>query len=211
MLKTGHATISGFEAAIRGCRYSWNSQDKSDSKYKFAKDEHGFVTTNYVLGENDLALLSKLVKAGDEHAKALRMVTVWVDVTAPRYWWTEFDTYHFVTRCSESTMHTITNRAFTGSDFSYDGGMLLSDILYNLNNLRTCYKAVENDKELRTPLWRQIIQILPQSYNQTSVICTNYQELRHMYKQRKNHKLTEWHDFCDWIESLPYAKELICV
>jgi hypothetical protein len=228
MIKIENTEVYGFEAAIRGARNPYDSWDKSDSClcdgrssicdncYMKPEDDYApcyFGNTNkgrlYVVGAEDMKLLKKLAKAGDVHGKALRMINVTCDITAPLYWWKEADTYKVGTvRNSCSTMHTITNKEFTLDDFSheYAGDFeIMSDIVKHLNQLRLLYLRSQ-DKAY----WYAIIQILPSSYNQRSTWQANYQVLRHMYHARKNHKLNEWIEFCRWIETLPYGKELIC-
>lgn len=162
------------------------------------------------VGEKDLDLAHRLSKAGTDHSKYLRQIPVLVSITAPRYWWTEFDTYKVGTTAnSESTMHTIHKKELTEEDFSWDealGGVGLSTVVELLNLLRDSYLVTNNKDD-----WRNIIQLLPQSFNQTRVVSLNYQVLKTMYHARKNHKLSEWHEFCRWVESLPYAKEMLLV
>lgn len=205
MIKIENTDVYGFEAAIRGMRNPWNSWERSDSVI--------LPTENIVdVGENDLALMKKLVSAGTDHSKFMRMINVTCDITAPMYWWKEADTYKVGTvRNSCSTMHKITAKEFTLDDFSIDdfriefGGTLLSDLFVNIiadcEYVRT--KFIETgDKRY----WRGLIQLLPSSYNQRATVQMNYAVLRNMYHARKNHKLDEWHDFCRWIESLPYSE-----
>lgn len=182
--------IYGFEEAIRGMRNSWDSWDKSDN-----------------LGENDLQLMKKLCKAGSDHRKFLRMITVSCDITAPIYWWKEFDTYKVGTvRNSCSTIHTITNKEFTIDDFTHGhllgaGEKCLQQTIDILNELRECY--LETKFKV---YWYQIIQLLPSSYNQRATVLLNYEVLMNMYHSRKNHKLDEWREFCELIEDLPYSE-----
>lgn len=202
MIKIDLTEVYGFDTAVRAMRNSFDSWDKSDS------EDVGF----FHLGLADKALMKKLIRAGDDHAKFMRFITVTCDITAPRYWWTEFDTYKVGTvRCSCSTMHTITKKHLELDDFSHDGyavqhETLDSAYLRTLNALIDEYCDHTLTDEERESTWRSIIQSLPQSYNQKSTVLLNYQVLRHMYKVRKNHKLTEWHEFCDWIEQLPYSE-----
>lgn len=206
MIKIEKTDLHGFDVAIRAMRNSFDSWEKSDSEWKNGE---------YVLGKDDLALMQKLIRNGDDHAKFMRFVTVTCDITAPRYWWTEFDTYKVGTvRCSCSTMHTITKREITLDMFSLDGCItgarsVMSIVIETLNNLRyRVLNPTDTDKKTGEVKrhWRSIIQLLPQSYNQKSTVMLNYQVLRHMYHARKAHKLTEWHEFCTWIESLPYSE-----
>ena len=163
----------------------------------------------YVLGENDLNLAKKLCKAGSDHRKFIRQILVSVDITAPLYWWKEFDTYKVATVAnSTSTMHKIHSRPFEMSDFSCDrltaGGVkALESLLEYLEDCRI--KFVETKDKA---YWYDIIQLLPESYNQTRTITMNYENLLNMYYARRNHKLAEWHTYCDWILTLPYTKEL---
>lgn len=190
------------ENAIRGARNPMNSWAKSDSFY----DNEG----NYILGENDLSLAKRLRIAGSDHRKYLRQVFVSVDITAPMYWWKEYDTYKVGTVAnSTSTMHKIHTKKFELSDFSYDR---LSSL--GLDAMEYIIKALE-DARLRfinsrnSDDWYDMIQLLPSSYNQMRTCTLNYESLINIYYARRNHKLNEWHVFCDWIKKLPYAKELI--
>ena len=197
-------SVMNFENAIRGARNPLNSWAKSDSYY----DENG----NYILGENDLGLAKKLAKAGSDHRKYLRQIFVSVDITAPLYWWNEYDTYKVATVAnSTSTMHKIHSKTFERSDFSCDKmsdkalSVLDSTIEY-LEEARL--KFIENkDKQY----WNDMIQLLPSSYNQMRTCTFNYETLINIYYARRTHKLDEWHVMCDWIMSLPYAKELIAI
>lgn len=202
MLKTERIAVMNFENAMRGARNPLNSWARSDSFY----DEQG----NFVLGPNDLDLAKRLRNAGSDHRKYLRQVLVCMDITAPMYWWKEFDTYKVGTVAnSTSTMHKIHAAPFTAEDFScermteatrkqFDG------VIAYLEDLRVRYNETK-DKAL----WVDMIQFLPSSYNQMRTVTMNYENLINMYHARKNHKLTEWHDLCAAIEQLPYAKELI--
>lgn len=205
MLKIERAQVMNLENAIRGARNPMNSWSRMDSAY----DANG----NYVLGENDLDLARRLARAGSDHRKFLRQIFVSVDITAPLYWWKEFDTYKVGTVAnSTSTMHKIHAKPFERDDFSHDrlddGALAALDaIIAYLESERL--KFVEK-KEERQP-WHNMIQLLPSSYNQMRTVTMNYENLINMYYARKTHKLAEWHTFCDWILSLPYASELICV
>ena len=208
MIKIENTNEYGFKAAIRGMRNSWNSWEKSDSYSTYIEDEHTLQRApfEFFIGENDLELMKKLVKAGSDHSKFMRMINVTVDITAPMYWWKEFDTYKVGTvRNSCSTMHKITEKEFTLDDFSfehcYDNEGDIPYLVTMLNQLRIDYIKT-GDKNL----WYSIIQLLPSSYNQRATIQLNYAVLRNMYHARKNHPLDEWHDFCHWIESLPYSE-----
>ena len=230
MIKIENTDVFGFEAAIHGMRNPMNSWDKSDSYWTYIEDEHTLQRApfEFFVGDNDLALMKKLAAAGTDHSKFMRMIIVTCDITAPLYWWKEFDTYKVGTvRNSCSTMHTITAKEFTLSDFSREH-LFTSDVQYYqvndteedetidlstsalevlgltiqaLNAYRKLYLKINNEK-----FWRQLIQLLPSSYNQRATVQLNYAVLRNMYHSRKNHKLDEWRDFCRWIESLPYSE-----
>ena len=205
MLKTERSAVMNFEGAIRGARNPMNSWNRMDSHY----DENG----NYILGPNDLDLAKRLAHAGSDHRKFLRQIFVTVDITAPLYWWKEFDTYKVGTTAnSTSTMHKIHAKEFTRDDFSCDrmdeGGLALLDtVIAYLESERQKFLADKADKQA----WHNMIQTLPSSYNQMRTVTLNYENLINMYYARRNHKLAEWHVLCDWILSLPYAQELICV
>lgn len=205
MLTTERSAVMNFEGAIRGARNPMNSWHKMDSHY----DENG----NYVLGPNDLDLAKRLAHAGSDHRKFLRQIFVTVDITAPLYWWKEFDTYKVGTTAnSTSTMHKIHAKEFTREDFSCDrmdeGGLALLDtVIAYLESERQKFIADKDNKQA----WHNMIQTLPTSYNQMRTVTLNYENLINMYYARRHHKLAEWHVLCDWIMSLPYAQELICV
>ncbi len=205
MIKIECTSVMNMENAIRGARNPMNSWGRMDSVY----DEKG----NFVLGENDLDLAKRLAHAGSDHRKFLRQIFVSVDITAPLYWWKEFDTYKVGTVAnSTSTMHKIHSKAFERSDFSCDrlddaGLEALDSLIAYLEAERV--KFCEN-KENRQP-WHNMIQLLPSSYNQMRTVTMNYENLINMYYARETHKLAEWHTYCDWIRSLPYAAELILV
>jgi hypothetical protein len=168
---------------------------------------------NYVLGENDLSLAIRLAKAGNDHRKFLRQIFVSVDITAPLYWWKEFDTYKVGTVANScSTMHKIHSKAFDRDDFSHDrldeGGLRMLDATVEyLEAERQKFVADKDNKQS----WHNMIQMLPSSYNQMRTVTLNYENLINIYYARRNHKLAEWHTVCEWIESLPYAKELILI
>ena len=200
MIDIRDQNIFGWEVAIHGMRNSWASWKKSDTTYK----EDGSID---ILGEKDHNLMMKLVKAGSSHAKFRRMILVTCDITAPLYWWKEFDTYKIGTVAnSASTMHTITSSPFDISNFSHEhleapAKAELYFLIDIFNAFRDKYMN-SNDKKY----WWQIIQLLPSSYNQTRTLLLNYEVLSNMYKDRKDHKLNEWRDFCSWIKkSLPYS------
>ncbi len=205
MLKTERSAVMNLEGAIRGARNPMNSWHRMDSYY----DENG----NYVLGPNDLDLAKRLAHAGSDHRKYLRQIFVTVDITAPLYWWKEFDTYKVGTTAnSTSTMHKIHAKEFSREDFSCDrmdeGGLALLDtVIAYLESERQKFLADKNDKQA----WHNMIQTLPSSYNQMRTVTLNYENLINMYYARRNHKLAEWHVLCDWILSLPYANDLICI
>lgn len=211
-IKIENVGVYGFEAAIRGMRNPMNSWDRSDSDCKTIIRDNGKYVEDFI-GNNDLKLMKLLAKAGSVHAKYRRMITVTCDITAPLYWWKEFDTYKVGTvRNSCSTMHKIADKEFTYDDFSTEhiGGVPNCDPLYCsafetiievLNEARHCYLDTR-DKAY----WWQMIQLLPSSYNQRATVQLNYEVLAGMYYWRKDHKLDEWHTFCEWVESLPYSE-----
>lgn len=227
MIKLEHTDVYGFEAAIRGMRNPMNSWDKSDSGYVDCENYEGVACKSecpyghfciespywhYNIGENDLALMRQLAHAGDDHGKFARFINITVDITAPLYWWKEFDTYKVGTVSNScSTMHKIHEKAFTLYDFShehlsvgvYSNTELLISVIACLNVARELFLET-NDKKY----WWQMIQLLPSSYNQRCTVQLNYQVLNRIYNARKNHKLDEWHEFCDWIEELPYFREI---
>lgn len=202
MIKLERTSVMNLENAIRGARNPLNSWGRMDSAY----DEDG----NYVLGPNDLGLAKRLRKAGSDHRKYIRQVFVSVDITAPLYWWKEYDTYKIATVAnSTSTMHKIHSKPFELDDFSHDhltpeGLAFMETIVEHLEEIRLRYMDTK-DKAY----WYDLIQLLPSSYNQMRTCTLNYETLINIYFARRNHKLTEWHTFCDWIAGLPYAKELI--
>ena len=203
MIKIEHGSVMNLENAIRGARNPLNSWAKSDSYY----DENG----NYVLGENDIGLAKRLCSAGSDHRKFMRQILVSVDITAPLYWWKEFDTYKVATVAnSTSTMHKIHAKPFEMSDFSTDcmtdgAKEIFEKFIEYIEETRLKY--MENKDKA---YWLDLIQLLPSSYNQLRTVTMNYETLVNIYYARRIHKLSEWHVLCDWILSLPYAKELIC-
>ena len=205
MLKIERDAVMNLENAMRGARNPMNSWAKSDSYY----DEDG----NYVYGPADLEFGNRLCRAGSDHRKFIRQIFVSVDITAPLYWWKEFDTYKVGTVAnSTSTMHKIHSKPFDREDFSYDrldeGGLAMLDaVIAYLETEREKFNADRDDRQS----WHNMIQMLPSSYNQMRTVTMNYENLMNMYYARRNHKLAEWHVFCDWIKSLPYAEELILV
>lgn len=226
MIKIENVNVCGWEAAIRGMRNPKNSWDKSDSFYgcilggeaKGCNDCGNWHacrnTAKYCIGANDLELMKSLVKAGSDHSKFMRMITVTLDITAPLYWWKEADTYKVGTvRNSCSTMHKIHSKEFTLDDFSVDDFSYIPIITEV--SFKEVFKLIISECEFHRKRyletndkkhWRALIQILPSSYNQRATIQLNYAVLRNMYHSRKNHKLDEWKDFCKWIESLPYSE-----
>lgn len=206
MITFKNISVFGFEPAIRGMRNPMNSWDKSDSQY---------IRGCFHVGKNDLKLMKKLAESGTDHRKYLRMVTVYCDITAPLYWWKEFDTYKVGTVANScSTMHKIQAKEFTLDDFSHEHILhetftglvnpvtLLNAIVDALNQNRELYLQTKDKK-----YWWQMIQLLPSSYNQNRTVMLNYEVLANIYKSRKNHKLDEWRTFCKWIEnSLPYSE-----
>lgn len=219
MLKVENTETCGWEAAIRGMRNPKNSWDKSDSEWKYyGGDCYKGV---FVIGKNDLDLMMRLRNAGTDHRKYLRMITVYCDITAPLYWWKEFDTYKVGSVANScSTMHKIHAKEFTLNDFSHEhlnshAIEVLKKTIDELNNYRDFCVAWEgcgiNLKKMyelsdRKDAWWQMIQLLPSSYNQKRTVELNYEVLANMYKSRKNHKLDEWHTLCDWIKELPYPQ-----
>lgn len=224
MLKIENVEVVGWEAAIRGMRNPKNSWAKSDSE---------FWDDDFKMGNNDYKLMMQLASGGPVHAKYRRMVTVYVDITAPLYWWKEFDTYKVGTVANScSTMHKLTEKEFTLDDFSHEhlnaffldsphvkvgcGDCCFSALgLLNLQieMLNVCREkyltALKTEEYTGLPakdIWWQMIQLLPSSYNQKRTVMLNYEVLAGIYPMRKNHKLDEWHTFCDWIKNLPYSE-----
>ena len=205
MITLERTSVMNMENAVRGARNPMNSWNRMDSYY----DDNG----RFVLGPNDLDLAKRLARAGSDHRKYLRQIFVTVDITAPLYWWKEFDTYKVGTVANScSTMHKIHTKPFGREDFSCDrldeGGLAALDALIAYLEAER-QKFCEN-KENRQP-WHNMIQLLPSSFNQMRTVTMNYENLVNMYYARKNHKLAEWHTLCDWIKSLPYAEDLILI
>ena len=202
MLTLKNTSVMNFENAIRGARNPKNSWGRMDS--------HTEPDGSFVFGPNDLDLAMRLAKAGSDHRKYLRMVFVSVDVTAPLYWWKEYDTYKVATVAnSTSTMHKIHSKPFSMDDFSCDHmtdgtKKFMETVVAELENIRLRFKETKSKDD-----WYDMIQLLPSSYNQMRTCTFNYETLINIYRARKNHKLAEWHTFCDWIETLPYAEQLI--
>lgn len=249
MLKIEKDQVVGWEHAIRGMRNPKNSWEKSDSKYcseydhppiegscqycpydSMCNKSEKAMQQMYLIESNDLNLMTTLRNAGTDHRKFMRMITVYLDITAPLYWWKEFDTYKVGTVANScSTMHKIAAKEFTPDDFSHehllnmanndasdalflndannirvDGDDLLGLIINVLNYYRGRYIKTKDKR-----YWWQMIQLLPSSYNQKRTVMLNYEVLANIYKSRKDHKLDEWHTFCDWIEDLPYSELII--
>lgn len=229
MVKIENVEVVGWEAAIRGMRNPMNSWEKSDSEFSVCECEqwpHDIKKSLVKLGPNDQGLMTRLRNAGTDHRKFMRMIAVYVDITAPLYWWKEFDTYKIGTVANScSTMHKIAAKEFTLEDFScehlldlnnndagdalfldgtnirVDGSDLLGLTINVLNYYRNRYLKTKNKR-----YWWQMIQLLPSSYNQKRTVMLNYEVLANIYKSRKNHKLDEWKDFCEWIKTLPYSE-----
>lgn len=213
MIKIEDIYVTGFPEAVKGMRNPLNSWHLSDSEFI----ETGDSEECYILGERDFNLAKSLAKAGRDHAKYRRMIVVYADITAPLYWWKEFDTYKVGTVANScSTMHTIAKKEFTVDDFSHDQLItskddrtwssmdLLEAICEALNDFRRLYLETGNKT-----YWWQIIQLLPSSYNQKRTVMMNYEVLANIWKGREGHKLDEWHRFRDWIAGLPYAEGII--
>ena len=202
MIVLERTSVMNLENAMRGARNPMNSWGRMDSFY----DEDG----NFVLGPNDLDLAKRLRKAGSDHRKYIRQIFVSVDITAPLYWWKEYDTYKVATVAnSTSTMHKIHSKPFELDDFSHDHMTpetlsFMNTVVEQLEDIRQKYVQDKKKED-----WYDLIQLLPSSYNQLRTCSMNYETLINMYQARKNHKLQEWHTFCDWVKTLPYAQELI--
>ena len=230
MIRLENTEVVGWEHAIRGMRNPMNSWEKSDSDYRpilcsrcdncasyqleqwedCKKCEVEIETSSYngfMIGPNDLDLMMRLRNAGTDHRKFMRMITVYLDITAPLYWWKEFDTYKVGTVANScSTMHKIQEKEFTLDDFSCEH--LGPPSIANLKNIIKCMNDYREEflKDSKKHNWWQMIQLLPSSYNQKRTVMLNYEVLANIYKSRKNHKLDEWIEFCKWIESLPYSE-----
>lgn len=203
MIQIENVEVFGWETAIRGMRNPLNSWVRSDSS--FAEYSGSLIE----IGENDLKLMKNLSKAGNDHAKYLRMINVTMDINAPLYWWKEFDTYKIGTVANScSTMHKIHAKEFELSDFSWEhlnpfSLAVLERVIQELNHGRDYFLESKDKKD-----WWQMIQLLPSSYNQRRTVQLNYQVLKNMYLSRKHHKLDEWVEFCKWCETLPYFSEI---
>ena len=226
MLKIENVEVLGWEHAIRGMRNPKNSWAKSDSgpECPYGKEKCcGECQQNFCIGPNDKQLMMALHNAGTDHRKFMRMIIVYLDITAPLYWWKEFDTYKVGTVANScSTMHKIADKEFTREDFScehllgdntipdhdYQSSTYVLDmVIQSLNFWRNEYlKGTESGIPKDKRWWWQMIQLLPSSYNQRRTVMLNYEVLANMYKSRRNHKLDEWHTFCDWVEGLPYSE-----
>lgn len=224
MIKFENVDMYGFDAAIRGMRNPMNSWDKSDSRY----EPHCETCPTcggecFRVGKNDLDLMRRLAHAGDDHGKFARFITVTVDIVAPLYWWKEFDTYKIGTVSNScSTMHKLMDKPFATSDFSFEyvekivDPDTIAELINQLNELRDAYLVFDElleagkikDGFSKKDVWYTLIQWLPSSYNQRRTVQFNYQVLNRIYRARQNHKLDEWHDFCDWVWGLPYFKEI---
>ena len=239
MLKIEKTEVVGWEAAIRGMRNPMNSWEQSDSGHcqrDLTRDcatcvhrDTGYsacTAGHFDVGPRDYDLMTRLRNAGTDHRKFMRMIEVYVDITAPLYWWKEYDTYKVGTVANScSTMHKIAAKEFTLDDFSHEHlGVLIpaelndgEEVFQNLTiehlkntikvlNIQRGFYNRETNQDLKKKYWWQMIQLLPSSYNQKRTVMLNYEVLANMYKSRKGHRLDEWHTFCDWIESLPYSE-----
>lgn len=215
-IRMENTQVFGIEAAVRGMRNPMNSWNKSDSFTCTSYSLNGCFCrckdvekcfNGFVIGNADYELMKCLREAGSEHRKFMRMITVYVDVTAPLYWWKEFETYKIGTVSNScSTMHRIHSKEFSPSDFSMEHleGISLNAMQYTidtLNHFRELYLSSTKEKSF----WWQMIQLLPSSYNQKRTICMNYEVITRIYEQRNGHKLDEWNDLCDWIKTLPFS------
>lgn len=235
MIKIEKTDVYGFEAAVRGMRNPLNSWELSDSHELdcrlFTCEEcafeglcaEGYPRGAHHVGNNDLALMRKLAHAGDDHGKFGRFINVTVDIVAPLYWWLEFDTYKIGTVANScSKMHKLMDKPFDAGDFSFDyvnktiDSDKIAELIEQLNELRDIYLSFDELLEAgkigngfsKKDVWYTLIQWLPSSYNQKRTVQLNYQVLNRIYNARKNHKLDEWHDLCDWALGLPYFKEI---
>jgi hypothetical protein len=217
MIKLERTDVMNMENAIRGARNPMNSWDRMDSGWEFVEDP-SVINPNdevkFILGPNDLALARKLIKAGSDHRKFMRQIFVSVDITAPFYWWKEMDTYKVATVANScSTMHKLTHKKFEVDDFSHEhldsfSMRQLECLIEYLNKCRDNYLGDYGKINGQKGMWWQMIQLLPSSYNQLRTVTLNYETLLNQYHARKHHKLDEWHTYCDWIETLPYFKEM---
>lgn len=217
MIKIENVEVMGWEASIRGMRNPMNSWEKSDDTNIIVATDK-YLREKCGIGYDDFILMKRLAKSGTDHCKFMHMITVYLDITAPLYWWKEFDTYKVGTVANScSTLHNITEKEFTLEDFSYEHldirtRKILEEIIKALNDYRTLYinynpddfqiKGCPSEKDI----WRQMIQLMPSSYNQHCTVMLNYEVLTNIYKSCKNHKLDEWREFCDWIKTLPLSE-----
>ena len=210
MIRIEHVEVHGWEMAIRGMRNPLNSWEKSDSYYGMVEDPEPINPcdwADFIIGPNDLGLMHRLAAAGSDHRKFMRMIMVGMDITAPLYWFKEFDTYKVGTVANScSTMHTIHTKEFTLDDFSHEHLLdanlkALNMLISHLNACRELFNATKGKV-----FWQQMIQLLPTSYNQKRTVLLNYEVLRNIYHARRHHKLDEWHGFCDMVETLPHAE-----
>ena len=230
MIKVENIEVWGFEHALRGMRNPLNSWNRSDSYFTYFEDSETMQTAKleFFAGENDLYLMRRLYKAGAEHRKFLRQIFVSMDIIAPRFWFLEFDTYKIGTVSNScSTMHTIMKKEFTLEDFSFDSSLPWAGddciaLVEDLNHIREIYLLPESeyeelcesvgfkDNEIppKETVWRALIELLPQSYNQRRTVTMNYENVFNMIHQRENHKLSEWRYFTDILKNLPYVKEI---
>ena len=220
-MKFEHTEVMNFDGALRGMRNPLESWAKSDSKIAW---EYGEIP-HYEIGPNDMDLAKRLIAGGGEHRKFMRQIFVSVDITAPLYWWKEFDTYKVGTTAnSTSTMHKLASKPITPDCFEMDDfedvgycfcevgddtieyktGDLMNALIENLERLRQKYNETKDKR-----YWKELVRLLPNGWLQTRTVTMNYENLRNMYHQRDHHKLTEWHSFCDWVKILPYAQEFI--
>jgi hypothetical protein len=219
MLKIEHTEVMGWEAAIRGMRNPLNSWDQSDSYYGMVEDPSPINPDDWayiIIGDKDYDLMKRLRNAGTDHRKYMRMLTVYCDITAPLYWWKEYDTYKVGTVANScSTMHKIHDKEFTLDDFSHEhlisNQIVPCTVLFPAEVLEVLITALNGCREMYLQTkdkawWWQMIQLLPTSYNQKRTVMLNYEVLSNIYRSRRHHKLDEWHTLCDWIEKLPYAE-----
>lgn len=211
MIKIENTEVTGWQHAIRGMRNPLNSWDRSDSRYLGNNGSYELgeiLVGDYVIGKNDKSLMMRLRNTGTDHRKFMRMITVYTDITAPLYWWKEYDTYKVGTVANScSTMHKIAEKDFTLDDFSKEhlssnfALPCLENTIFTLNYFREKYLETKDKGD-----WWQMIQLLPSSYNQRRTLMLNYEVLANMYKSRKSHKLDEWREFSRWVEELPYSE-----
>ena len=218
MIKVDNIEVFNFDGAFRGLRNPMNSWDKSDSGFVYDKDD-GEKSNTFIIGPNDFKLAQRMIGGGPEEAKFLRQIFITMDIDAPFFWWKEMDTYKVGTVANScSTMHKLTSEEITLNNFSFTNFKEFEDpntqffikeiqegIIEDCEILRKVYNKTKDPN-----IWRVLVEILPNGWNQKRTWTANYQVLRNIYFQRRNHKLQEWHDFCDVIKTLPYGEELIC-